>query len=113
DARRAEVLLRAGIDQPVLADVQRAAVHVARRVGDEGHAGRYRGLAAPLRAVDGVVGGEVHVGWIGRVLDLVRLGDAVGAGGRAAGRDVHLAAQDLRLLHRLLRPHAGEEVVRG
>src|SRR5688500_14843524 len=111
DAGGAEVLLGARVDEPVAAHVDRTAVHVARRVGDERHPGGRRRLGAPLGSVDGVVGGEVHVGRRGGIADR--------RGGRngevlprlARHRLVHRADM-LRLGGRPLGPAPGHQVVR-
>ena len=64
------------------------------------------------RAEERVVGGEVHVGRVWRELQL-RLSrqprEVLRFGG---GRHIHLA-DALRLLERLLRPAAGDDVIRG
>ena len=61
DSGRREVLLRSGVNQRVLRDVDRAAEHVGRGVGDQRHGADVR-QTGELGAEDRVVGRHVHVG---------------------------------------------------
>ena len=110
-ARRPEVLLRAGVDQPEPADVDRPAEHVGRGVGDERRRSDV-GQRLPLGALDRVVGGDVHVGRAGRQLQLLLRGDARVVVGLRRPGDVD-RADLLRFLDRLVGPRAGVDVVGG
>jgi hypothetical protein len=106
---RTEVLLRAGVDQPELRDVDRTAEDVRRGVGHERHGARLRDVV-PLGAVDGVVRRDVRVGRVRVERQLAGLRhprEALRLGGSGDADRPDL----LRLLHRLLRPDAGDDVV--
>ena len=110
-ARGPEILLRAGVDQPVLRDVDRPAEHVGRGVGNERHVADRR-LRLPLRAEQRVVGREVHVGGVGVSFSSSWRGMREKFSASVDGRDVD-RADALRFLDRLLRPAAGDDVVGG
>ena len=74
DSRRAQVLLRPGVDQPVTAEVYGFAEDVGRGVGNQRRRTRLR-LVLPLGAEDGVVGGEVKIGCRGVQLQFVLPGN--------------------------------------
>ena len=76
DAGRAEVFLRARVNQTELRDVDRAGENVGGHVRHQRGGGR--GEAFPLRAGDGLGGGEVHVGRAGRDVERVEFGQAGG-----------------------------------
>lgn len=64
DADRAEVLLRASIDHAITAHVQRLAGDGRAEISDQRNVAGV-GHITELDAVDGLVGGDVHVGGIG------------------------------------------------
>ena len=109
EAGRREVLLRAGIDERELRDVDRSAEHVRRRVGDERHGtdGRH---VLELGAEDRVVRRVVHVGGIRIERQLLLPRDAREVLGLGRRRNLD-AADALRFLDRFLRPRAGDDVV--
>src|SRR6516162_1202065 len=65
DASGAEVFLRAGEDQAEFLHVGGTRGDIGGHVGDEWYVPRV-GNGGPLRAFDGVVGAEVHVGSVRR-----------------------------------------------
>jgi hypothetical protein len=71
----AEIFLRAGEDQAEFFNVGGARGDVGGHVGDKGSAAGV-GKRFPLRAFDGVVGADVHVGSVGRKLHFVLAGEA-------------------------------------
>src|SRR5204862_49083 len=60
-SRRAEILLRAGVDQPETLDVERTRQKRRRRVGDERHVAGI-GDRMKLDAADRLVRGVMHIG---------------------------------------------------
>ena len=123
DARGADVLLGAGVDDAEPRHVEGAPEEVTRHVADErnrtGARVGARGLDVELHAVDGLVGGEVEVGG-GRIdLHLGRGGDAdvalllaiAGAGGLGRDRGSQHGRHHLALADRLLAPGAGDQVL--
>ena len=107
---RAHVLLRAGIDQPELAEVQRTGEDVRRHIGHQRSI--HGGDALHLRALNGLVGGDVQVGRARGQLEFRGLGHA----GRLLLADVgrHVDFADvLAFLDGLAAPGAGIDVVRG
>ena len=111
DTRWAEVLLRARVDEAVLGHIYRPTEHVRGGVGDKRHVtnGRFVG---PLGAEERVVRGEVHVGRAGRQRQLVLARNAPKVLALGRPSDVH-RADALCLLHRLLGPPTGHDVVGG
>ena len=106
---RADVLLRAGVDQAVARDVDRPRQDVRRHVGDQRHVA---GVGRPvvLDAADRLVRADVDVGGVGVELPLALRRDRREAVRLAARRDVDRAVV-LRLGDRVLRPFAGVDVV--
>ena len=107
-----EILLRTSVDHAVPGNIDRPTEHVARGVGDQRHPRRHSGQFPPLGAIDGIVGREVD---IGRALGIGDRGN-VGNPGEFArlARDRHVGRAELPcLLHRLLGPDAGMQVVGG
>ena len=76
DAGRAEVLLRARVNQAELVRIERPRQHVRRHVRHERRLGLRKRL--PLRAGDGLVRGDVHVGRARRQLQAGPAGSRVG-----------------------------------
>src|SRR5882672_129098 len=111
EARGAGVLLRPGVDQAELRDVERSRQEVRRGVGDQRHFPRLRD-PVELHPADGLVRDVVHVRRLrveppGRLLG--REGEVLPLGAR---RDVHLA-EAVRLLDRELRPLPRIDIVGG
>ncbi len=109
DADRAEVLLGAGIDHAIAAHIQRFAGDGRAEVGDQRNVAGI-GSITELDAVDGLVGGDVHVGGIGRQLPVGTRRQRAVAVGLAAGGDVDVDV-DTGLLDRGLAPVATDHVV--
>src|ERR1700686_2954943 len=86
-AAGAEIFLRAGEDQAEFFYVRGARGYVGGHVGDKGSAAGV-GERFPLRAFDGVVGADVHVGSVGRKLHFVLAGEARELFGLAGRGDV-------------------------
>ena len=107
-----EVLLGPGVDQAVALHADRPREDVAGGVAGEPGVTRRCRLTAELGAEDGVVRGEVHVGRCLGVAGLALLGDVGEVGVLGAAGDVDTAVVP-GLLHRLLRPAAGDQVVGG
>ena len=111
-ARRPQVLLGAGVDQPERLDVERPPHEIGRHVAGERNA-CCLGERLPLRAKDRVVRAEVDIRGVGVDLDLV--GARQPAELLALRRRDHprgVAGDDLGLLVRLLGPLAGNDVIR-
>src|SRR5262245_59575305 len=108
-ARRAGVLLRAGVDQTVFRHVDRAADEIGRHVADERDVAR-GGLFIELDAEDRLVRSEMDISGAYVQFDLFGPGQAIeiGAGGR---RGFANRAAFLRLFERALAPTAGENVI--
>ena len=109
DPRRPEVLLDAGVHDAVLRHVERAAEHVRRGVGHHRGGAEVRQLVE-LDTVNGLVRRHVHVRGARRELELLLPGHAdvvlrLVVEGHVDGADL------LRLLHRLVRPRPGHDVV--
>ncbi len=106
---RTDVLLRAGVDQAVLADIDGLRQDVRRHVAHQRHV---PGVRRPVEfdAADGLVAGVMHVG--GFLVELpVLLRRRIGEFAvLAAGDDIDLA-EGLGRLDGLLRPLAGMHVV--
>ena len=109
DARGSDVLLRAGVDEAVLRDVDRAAEDVGRVVADQRHVADV-GQRAVFRALDRVVRGHVHVGRARRELQLGLLRQARVVLALRGRRHVD-GADLLRFLDRLVGPGAAVDVV--
>ncbi len=108
-AAGAEIFLRAGEDQAIFFDVDGARGDVGRHVGDQrGAAGV--GQSLPLRAFDGVVGADVHVGSVGGKLHLRLAREAREFVGLAGGGDVMQDAL-FQLADGFGGPHAGVQHV--
>lgn len=76
DAGRAHVLLCAGVDDPKLRDIHGFGAEVGRHVGDQdGIFVGGRGVVLEFDAVDRLVGADVEVSSVRRLLDLVEGGD--------------------------------------
>ena len=109
DTGRAEVLLRARVDQGVARDVDGLAEHVRRGVADQRRVTEAR-LVLELDAVDRLVRGHVHVGRARRqprVAGLRDAGEVLGlVGERHAG-----GANPLGFLQGLLAPRPRDDVV--
>ena len=103
----ADVLLRAGVDDPVLRDVDRAREDVRRHVGHDRHAGRV-GQVVHLDAADRLVRRDVDVGSL-RV-PRIPVGQAQELRRFARAGDAHRAGR-LRFLRGLLAPGARDDVV--
>src|SRR5690606_37704053 len=95
DAHRPQVLLRAAVDDAVARDVHGFGCDGGAEVcyqGDSGVVARearsYGIHVAEFDAVDGFVGGDVHVGRVGRQLPLRHVGDVAIAVGLAGSGDV-------------------------
>ena len=110
-AGRAEVLLRAGVEDAVAGHVDRAAEHVRRRIHHERPAAGV-GRRGPLRADDRVVRRHVDVGRFRRDVDLPCRRQApetlrLGARGHPHGPEL------ARFPRRLRGPGSGHQVVGG
>ena len=108
-ARSAGILLRAGVDHPVLRDVNHPGEDVRRHIGHQRH---LAGLRRPLifDAADRLVGADVHVGGVAVELPGAERRNAGELGVLGGSDDLHRAV--LRgLLDRLLRPFARIDVV--
>ena len=105
DARRAGVLLGASVYESILGDVNGTAQDVGRHVGDKGDGAVH--VLLDLGAVDGIVGRDVEIVYVGR--DLVSLGDVgvVLVLGTCEGVGL---ADALGLLEGLVGPYARIEV---
>ena len=79
DADRSQVLLRAGIDDAELRNIQRLGRDGGTEVGEQRDIARLPllgvMLVAELDAMDGFIGGEVYIGGVGRQLPLAARGD--------------------------------------
>ncbi len=109
---RADVLLRAGVDQRELRHVHAPPHEVARHVADQRH-GAHVGPVMPLGPEERVVARQVHVGGLGVELQLVLAGDAGVALVDLGRRGDAGLAHALGLLEGLLGPAAGHDVVRA
>ena len=82
---RAEVFLGARIDHGKLGGVKRTAEHVRGHVGNQRRIAK-GGELLPFGAVDGVIGGKVHIGWLFAEFDFFHFRNAlVIAVGRSRG----------------------------
>ena len=113
EARHAQVLLRAGVDEPEASHVDRARQDVRRHVGDEGRPARIRSRnRAELDPRDGLVGDVVEVGRSGRDLPLFTGRDGPVAVALRGRRHPH-PAEAPRLGDGARRPGPGVDVARG
>ena len=107
-AGRADVLLRAGVDQPVFRNIQRAADKIRGRIANQRNVRRGNRFGRPFHALDGLVRGEVQIRRLRIQLQFVLGRDAVEVG-RFGGRGEVDRAALLRFLDRGLRPVAGQD----
>ena len=109
-ARRTDVLLRAGEDHAIFRNVDLARQDVRRHVGHDRQIGRHVGRVRVFDAVDGLVGADVQIRGVVAQAPGVARRDTGEVLRLARGRDVH-ACKARRFLGRLARPGAGVDEV--
>ena len=109
-SRRAQVLLRSGIEERVALDVEGPGENIAAGIAEERRAVRNRRLFKKFGPEDCVVRREMDVGRLGAIGLLPRNVAEVAV--LAAGCDMRIA-EPLRLAQGLFRPGAGHQVVGG